>query len=95
MENGTIQSDDLRAMARSRLVRRRAFTAHLAAYVLVNVFLVAIWSFIGAGLFWPMIPILGWGIGVFFHGWNTFSEPLSVDRIDREVERLRRSAAAR
>jgi hypothetical protein len=32
---------------------------------------------------------------VFFHGWDTFSEPLSEDRIDREVERLRRSAAAR
>ena len=95
MENETIQSDDLRGLARSRLVKRREFTAHLAAYALVNVFLVAIWAFTGAGFFWPVFPIFGWGIGVFFHGWDAFSEPLSEDRIDEEVERLRRSAAPR
>jgi hypothetical protein len=95
MENETIESDDVRGMARARLVKRREFTAHLAAYVLGNAFLVAIWAFTGAGFFWPVFPILGWGIGVFFHGWDTFSTPLSEDRIDQEVERLRRSAAAR
>jgi fatty acid desaturase len=95
MQNEMIQGDDLRALARSRLVKRREFTAHLAAYVLVNVLLVAIWAFTGAGFFWPVFPILGWGIGVFFHGWDTYSEPLSEARVDREVERLRRSSAAR
>lgn len=95
MENDRIEGDDLRALAKSRLVKRREFAAHLAAYVLVNVLVVAIWAFTGAGFFWPVFPILGWGIGVFFHGWDTYSEPLSEDRIDREVERLRRSTAAR
>ena len=95
MENEMIQTDDLRTLARARLVKRREFTAHLAAYVLVNMFVVAIWAVTGAGFFWPVFPILGWGIGVFFHGWDTFSEPLSEDRIDREVERLHRSAATR
>jgi fatty acid desaturase len=95
MENKMIQRDDLRALARSRLVKRREFTAHIAAYVLVNVFIVAIWAFTGAGFFWPVFPILGWGIGVFLHGWDTYSEPLSEDRIEREVERLRRSSAGR
>lgn len=95
MENEAIESDDLRGLARSRLVKRREFIAHLAAYALVNVFFVAIWAFAGAGFFWPVFLIFGWGIGVFFHGWDTFSAPLSEDRIDQEVERLRRSAAAR
>ena len=95
METEMIEREDLRALAKSRLVKRREFTAHVAAYTLVNVFLVAIWAFTGAGFFWPVFPILGWGIGVFFHGWDTYSEPLSEDRIDREVERLRRSSAAR
>ena len=93
MGNEMTQGDDLRALARSRLVKRREFTAHLAAYVFVNVFIVAIWAFTGAGFFWPVFPILGWGIGLFFHGWETYSEPLSEERIDREVERLRRSSA--
>ena len=95
MENETIESDDLRGLARSRLVKRREFIAHLAAYALVNVFFVAIWAFAGAGFFWPVFLIFGWGIGVFIHGWDPFSAPLSEDRIDQEVERLRRSAAAR
>ena len=69
------------------------FTAHIAADVFVNVFIVAIWAFTGAGFFWPVFPILGWGIGLFFHGWETYSEPLSEERIGREVERLRRSSA--
>ncbi len=93
MGNEMTQGDDLRALARSRLVKRREFTAHIAAYVFVNVFIVAIWAFTGAGFFWPVFPILGWGIGLFFHGWETYSEPLSEERIDREVERLRRSSA--
>lgn len=93
MGNEMTRVDDLRALARARLVKRREFTAHIAAYVFVNVFIVAIWAFTGAGFFWPVFPILGWGIGLFFHGWETYSEPLSEERIDREVERLRRSSA--
>lgn len=95
MENEMTQGDDLRAMARSRLIKRREFAAHIAAYLLVNASFVAIWAFTGTGFFWPVLPILGWGIGVFFHGWDTYSEPLSEERIDREVERLRRSSALR
>lgn len=95
MGNEMTQGDDLRALAKSRLVKRREFTAHIASYVFVNAIFVAIWAFTGAGFFWPVFPILGWGIGVFFHGWDTYSEPLSEDRIDREVEQLRRSAAHR
>jgi hypothetical protein len=95
MENEMARGDDLRALAKSRLVKRREFTAHIAAYLLVNASFVTIWAFTGAGFFWPVLPILGWGIGVFFHGWDTYSEPLSEARIDREVERLRRSSVQR
>jgi Domain of unknown function (DUF1707)/2TM domain len=37
---------------------------HVRAYVAVNVMLVAIWALTGAGYFWPIWPILGWGVGV-------------------------------
>jgi hypothetical protein len=42
----------------------------------------------GAGFFWPVIPIIGWGIGLFFHGWDTFSGNPKEARIRREMERL-------
>ena len=36
----------------------------LGAFVLVNVLLIAIWAASGAGYFWPIWPLLGWGIGI-------------------------------
>jgi len=44
--------------------RRMWDSEHVRAYVAVNVMLVAIWALTGAGYFWPIWPILGWGIGV-------------------------------
>jgi class 3 adenylate cyclase len=40
---------------------------HFAIYVVVNLMLVAIWAASGGGYFWPIWPILGWGIGVGCH----------------------------
>jgi DUF1707 SHOCT-like domain len=34
------------------------------AFVLTSVLLVAIWALTGAGYFWPVWPILGWGLFV-------------------------------
>lgn len=39
---------------------------HVLSYVLVMLFLVAIWAVTGAGYFWPIWPILGWGLGLAF-----------------------------
>jgi uncharacterized protein DUF1707/2TM domain-containing protein len=41
--------------------------AHLVAFMLVNLLLLAIWAAAGAGYFWPIWPLLGWGIGVLSH----------------------------
>ncbi|CAA9496734.1 MAG: hypothetical protein AVDCRST_MAG17-1033 [uncultured Solirubrobacterales bacterium] len=46
--------------------RRRAPSPHqLAAYLAVNLILIAIWALTGADYFWPIWPLLGWGIGLF------------------------------
>ena len=51
--------------ARPRREPRRIWDSeHVRAYVAVSVMLVAIWALTGAGYFWPIWPILGWGIGV-------------------------------
>ena len=36
----------------------------LRAYVATSILLVAIWALTGAGYFWPVWPILGWGVFV-------------------------------
>jgi eukaryotic-like serine/threonine-protein kinase len=49
-------------------VLRQSFKNHLTIYLLVNVFLIGIWAASGGGYFWPVWPILGWGVGVAAHG---------------------------
>jgi hypothetical protein len=39
--------------------------------------------------FWPVFPIVGWGIGLFFHARATFwTGRYSEDRIQREMDKL-------
>jgi hypothetical protein len=90
MVAGSHDDDELREMALARLERKQEFYAHLLAYVLVNGMLVAIWAMTGAGFFWPIFPILGWGIGIAFHAWDTFRRNApSEATIQREMDRLR------
>src|SRR3954470_18866927 len=63
---------DLPSGHRSRRGRRRSrfetsVRTHLAVYLVVNVMLIGIWAASGGGYFWPIWPILGWGIGVGCH----------------------------
>ncbi|GGC18100.1 2TM domain-containing protein [Cellulomonas carbonis] len=80
----------LRARAEKRLRDRRDLGTHAVAYLLVNGALVVIWVMTGAPFFWPVFPILGWGIGLAFHAWDVLAPGPSEDRVQREMERLRR-----
>ena len=55
------------AKARHRGRRRDGFPEHLRAYVLVNLLLIGIWAATGFGYFWPIWPIMGWGVGLLSH----------------------------
>jgi class 3 adenylate cyclase len=46
---------------------RQGFRIHLTVYVLVNLLLIGIWAASGGGYFWPIWPILGWGMGIAAH----------------------------
>jgi hypothetical protein len=58
-------NDPLRDRAVKQLKKRRDFMSHLLVYVLVNSFIVLIWAITNSGgFFWPIFPMVGWGIGV-------------------------------
>jgi hypothetical protein len=79
----------LREEAIQRLKKKSDFHVHLMVYVVVNGVLVLIWALTGFGFFWPMFPILGWGIGLFFHAFDTYRRPQPTeDQIGREMRRL-------
>jgi hypothetical protein len=83
--------DQLRRRAVKRLQAKAGFWTHLAIYLAVNAFLVRIWFFTGAGFFWPIFPIAGWGIGVAANAWDVFGrEPITEERIQHEMDNLRR-----
>jgi hypothetical protein len=53
-----------RAERRSAPRRRTRSRPEVVAYVAVNLFLIAIWAATGGGYFWPIWPLLGWGLGL-------------------------------
>jgi 2TM domain len=61
-----------REAAIKRVKAKRGFRLHVAIYALVNLLLIVIWALTGAGYFWPIWPILGWGIAVGVHYWAMF-----------------------
>ena len=77
-----------REAAVRRLKSKRDFRNHVAIYVIVNALLVVIWAATGAGYFWPIWPIAGWGIGLAFNAWAVYYErPITEEEIRREMER--------
>jgi hypothetical protein len=87
--------DELRQQAREQLEKKRDFKTHVFIYVLVNAALTGIWAVATPdAIFWPIFPILGWGIGVVANAWDVFArKPITESEVERETERLRREQA--
>ena len=86
-----IAPDALRQAAITQLRKKRGLQAHIIAYVTVNLFLNAIWLVTNpGGFYWPVFPLLGWGIGLAFNVWDVYSyHTWNEDQIQREMQRLR------
>ncbi len=89
---GEMQEDEqeLRQRALLRIKKKREFGTHALVFVAVNALLIAVWATTGAGFFWPIFPLVGWGIGLFFHGVDVYRGEPTEAQIAREMERLRR-----
>jgi len=85
---------DYREQAKERLEKRRDFKTHVFIYLVVNAVLVAVWAIATPdAIFWPIFPILAWGVGVAANAWDVFvRRPITEAEIDREAERLRGDA---
>jgi hypothetical protein len=83
--------EDLRKEAVASLNRKRAFRQTVFAYLVVNALLIVIWAVSGAGYFWPVWVIGGWGIGLAFQAWGAYGQRrgISEDEVSREMSRIR------
>jgi uncharacterized RDD family membrane protein YckC len=62
-----VKNDEVYQRAKKRVGEIKGFYAHLIVYVVVNAILVAINLLVTPGFLWFLIPLFGWGIGLFFH----------------------------
>jgi hypothetical protein len=58
--------------ARKRVEAKIGFYIHLAVYIGVNILLIIINLLKSPQHLWFIWPLIGWGIGIFFHGMSTF-----------------------
>ena len=83
-----MEDQERREAAIGRLKAKREFWNHLVVYLVVNAMLVGIWSVTGRGYFWPVWPLLGWGVGLILHAWETFfHRPITEEEIRKEMDR--------
>lgn len=90
MTDMTAREPDMRERAIKHLKKRRDFHGHVLIYTLVNAFLVVIWAVTNPdGFFWPIFPIVGWGIGVIMNAWDVyFAEDFDEEDIEREIRHI-------
>ncbi|MGZ8751387.1 MAG: 2TM domain-containing protein [Acidimicrobiia bacterium] len=80
-------TDKQREAAIERLNAKRAFQANIVSFLVVNAFLIGIWAVSGAGFFWPVFVILGWGFGLVMHGWQVYAKKgITEDDVQREMQ---------
>lgn len=89
-ETERTHEDLLRTRAIVALKKRRDFRGHLLIYTLVNAALVAIWAVNSTEVFfWPMFPLVFWGIGVVMNAWDVYvADDFSEDKIQQQMHRL-------
>jgi len=76
---------ELYKQAKKRVEAKRSVTIHFMTYVIIMVFLTAIyWVTDTGGYFWPIWPMMGWGVGVAIHAATVFA---SLKNFDSEVEK--------
>ena len=64
--------NDAYERAKKRVEEKMGFYSHLAVYLIVNAILLFINLTQSPRGYWFFWPLLGWGIGVFFHGMGVF-----------------------
>lgn len=88
-----MDAQELYRHAQQRVRTRKKFYSHVITWVVMSVFFILL-NLATTEYFWAIFPILGWGIGVAFHGIQVFTNEWEDAEIDREYERLRKKRRA-
>lgn len=67
------QNEERYFKAKKRVEEIKGFYGNLAAYIVVNIGLLVLNLVTSPGHLWFFWPMIGWGIGVVFHGMKVFN----------------------
>jgi hypothetical protein len=82
-----MEHDEAYIKARHRAAAKFGFFIHLCVYIAVNIVLVSVNLATSPGYLWFRWPMLGWGIGLAFHGFSVFVGPAIMKKlIDAELK---------
>ena len=88
-----MEKDEVYERVRAKVEKLFGFYSHLAVYVVVNGFLLTInltadpdLGF-APGYLWAKWPLMGWGIGLFFHAFGVFGSRYKVRMIEKMIKR--------
>ena len=77
--------------AKKRVEAKVGFYIHLSVYIAVNILLIIINLSSSTKDLWFQWPLIGWGIGVLFHGLGVFvfsGKPVITERmIEKEMKK--------
>jgi len=88
-----MENQEVYQRAKKRVEAKIGFYIHLAVYVGVNILLIIINLSTSPEYLWFKWPLLGWGIGLFFHGMSIFVfsgkkiEGIKEKMIEKEMKR--------
>lgn len=67
------QEEERYIQAKKRVEEIKGFYGNLVAYIAVNIGLMVVNLLTSPNYLWFFWPLLGWGIGVFFHAMKVFN----------------------
>lgn len=86
-----MQDQEAYQKAKKRVEAKFGFYIHLAVYILVSILLVIINLISSTEYLWFKWPLMGWGIGVFFHALGVFIFPgrsvITEKMIEKEMQK--------
>jgi hypothetical protein len=88
-----LEKDEVYKRVRAKVEKLLGFYFHLAVYVVVNGFLLTINLTAYAdpgfapGYLWAKWPLMGWGIGLFFHAFRLFGSGYKERMIEKMIKK--------
>ena len=73
--------------ARKKVEAKIGFYIHLAVYTGVNILLIIINIVTSTQYLWFKWPLIGWGIGLFFHAFGVFAFSKGLSFKERMIEK--------